>query len=157
MASHVAKGASAVIDPASPFEWLIVWVIGALRGRPKKEIPMNVRGNRRRGSWPVHALGPDRAIAPDMNLMNRADSPALDYFDRPTQPAFGASLVSHLRRNFVFGRGLAHEPRFINRVRERLLAIDMFAHAHRHNTRGGMMMVRSRDDHRIHVLHLLKH
>ncbi len=49
-------------------------------------------------------------------------------------------------------RGFTHQPCFGNGVRQRLLAIDVFAQPHGANTRGGMRMVGRADGHGVNLI-----
>ena len=80
---------------------------------------------------PAHALRPDRAVRPDVDFMHLADDARLDAFDRAAQAIRRAALVAHLRDDAGFLRQIAQIARLVNRLRQRLLAIDVFAQPHR--------------------------
>ncbi len=49
--------------------------------------------------------------------------------------------VAHLGDHLILSRGFAHEPRFGDRVGQRLLKVDMFSKAHCHDAGGGVGVV----------------
>src|SRR5262249_7134058 len=176
MASHIAQRAGAEILPTAPHKRMIysalatafasaVCSISFGPSRPvrtfwrgsKPEVPIERRRNRILARRPVHALRPNRSIAPNMHLANRADNTRLDNLDCPPQTIFGAALVAHFGRDTTFFRQLAQQPRFINRLRQWLLAINMFAHFDGHRGDNSVQMVRSRDDDGVERLFSFQH
>jgi hypothetical protein len=82
----------------------------------------------------------------------------LNDFDSSTQAIASAPLVAHLSGHFFLLGDLAHHARFINRVSERLLAIDVFAHSHGHDTGRCVDVVRGADHDGVDLFsHLLEH
>ena len=63
-----------------------------------------------------------------MHFAHGADRSVADQFDDPPHAAERVALIAHLRDDVHFVRNLAHPPRFVDRMRERLLAVDVFAH-----------------------------
>ena len=96
-----------------------------------------------------------RAIQmPRVNLLHTG----LDDFHRAAQAGLCAALVAHLGGEFVFAGEIAHDAGFPDGLGERLLAVDVLAHAHCHDARHAMDVVRSRDRHRVDLLvHFLEH
>ena len=62
-----------------------------------------------------------------MNLMHLADESILNALDPATQSVFRTALVAHLRDEFFLAREVTQIARFINRLRQRLLTINMLA------------------------------
>ena len=62
------------------------------------------------------------------------------------KPGIGRSLVAHLGAHPFLARGLAHQAGFPDRVRQRLLAIDVLAQTHGRHRGRGVRMVGRRDD-----------
>jgi hypothetical protein len=82
---------------------------------------------------------------------------SLHQFHDASRAVVGMTLVAHLGDDLGLGRDLPHQARFPDRVRERLLAIDVFTQLHRHHGREGVMMVRRAHGHRVDLLHFLQH
>ena len=76
-----------------------------------------------------------------MQLDRVANHPGLDHLDGPAQTALGASLVAHLRGQLVFRRHLSHQPRFIHRLDQRLLAEAVLAQLHGPEGRRAVIVV----------------
>ena len=159
VAGHVAQGAGAEIIPAAPLERVIdVLLEGPLAGRAEPEIPVQVRRDRVLPARAVQALGPDRAVGPDMQFERFADHARLDDFDGAAQAALGAALVAHLRRQVLLFGQLPHHARLADGLDQRLLAEAVFAHLHRPDRRHAVVMVRRGNGHRIDVLaHFIQH
>ena len=94
-----------------------------------------------------------------MRLADFANDPAPHQFNGPAQPSLGGTLIAHLRDHLAVARGgLAHDPRFVDRARQRLLTINVFAQFHRRHCGDGVRVVGSRDQHGIDPLfHLIEH
>ncbi len=92
-----------------------------------------------------------------MHLADRSDRAGLNDFHRAAEAIFSAALISHLGGDFIFGRHLAHHPRFVNRMGQRLLAIDMFAQLHGHDAGRRVVMIGRGDDDGIDLLYLFEH
>ena len=65
------------------------------------------------------------------------------------------ALVAHLRGNLVLARCLGHFPSFIHGVRQRFLAIDVFAHFHGQERGRRVHVVRCGHRHRVDALAFL--
>ena len=70
-----------------------------------------------------------------------------DQLDAVAEAGGGGPLVAHLGRDLAFGGRLAHQPRLVGRVRQRLLAVDGLAQPHRHQGRRGVRVVGRAHDH----------
>ena len=167
MARHVAERARAEVVPAAPSERVIDRALAvvalALRGggglgalapfrleRPLRrdaepEVPVEIRRYRVLARGPHDTLWPDRAVRPDVDFLDRADDAGLQHLDAAAQLIGGTALVAHLRHDAGGLRQLAQAAGLPDRVRQRLLDIDMLAHLHRHR-RGGRVHVVGRGD-----------
>ena len=92
---------------------------------------------------PAQPLGPDRAIGPDVDLLDRSQHPGANDLDARAEPAFGRALVAHLGAQLLLGRERPHQPGFLDRPRQRLLTEAVLAHAHGHDAGRGVRVVRS--------------
>src|SRR5262245_2459962 len=129
MTGHVAERAGTKVAPAAPFESVIcVLLVRAHRCGTDPQIPVEVRRHRIFARRPVDPLRPNWAIAPDVQFGWVADQPSLNHFDGATQTAASTALIAHLCSDFPFFRETPQRPRLIDRVCERLLAINVFAH-----------------------------
>ncbi len=96
-------------------------------------------------------------IGPAVDLADLADRAVADQLDDPPRAVKGVPLIAHLRDDIHLAGDFAHPPRLVNRMRERLLAIDVLAHPHGQHAGRGVVMVGSRDDDRVDVLALFEH
>ena len=132
VASHVAECAGAEVLPAAPFEGVVnIFLERARRRATEPDVPRERIRHNVGAFGAAHALRPDGAICPDMDFADVADDAALDDFHRAANAIGGAALVAHLRDDILAFREIFQVARFVNRLHERLLAIDMFALAHR--------------------------
>jgi hypothetical protein len=92
-----------------------------------------------------------------MNLAHRADGARPNHFAQPAVAFARMPLVAHLRNHSVFARRQRQLARFPDRVRQRLLAINMFARRHRQHRRRPVLMIRDGDAHRVQRLLLVHH
>ena len=173
VAGHVAERAGAEVLPAAPDEGMIhraaatsaaagglVGPLGFVRAHGRRAdppVPIQRRGDRVRAGRPIHALRPDGPVGPHIDLPHRPDEAGLNDLDRAAQAVFGAALIAHLGGDLVLLGELAEQPRFIDRVRQGLLAIDMFAHAHGGGGGDGVHVIRRGHDDRIQRLLLVEH
>ena len=130
------------------------------RRRADEFVPVHVSGQWRfrRAGHDFRRLGPDRPIGPDVRLAHGPDEPRLHRFDGAAQPARRRTLIAHLRGDAHFGRGLAHEASFVDRVRQRLLRVDVLLHLHRGDAGDGVRMIGSAHGDRIDLFaHLVEH
>ena len=65
------------------------------------------------------------------------------------------SLVAHLRGDFVFAGEFGQDARLEDGVRQRFLAVNMFAQSDGHRCCGGVRVVRRRDGHSVDVIGFL--
>ena len=73
--------------------------------------------------------------------MTLADRPGADQLDAAAEARLGRALVAHLGADALLPRRLAHQPGLEDRVRQRLLAVDVLAHPHRHDRGRGVGVV----------------
>ncbi len=139
------------VDPAA--------AVGPLGGRSEPEVP---RQAGRHGGRQLRAL--DRLVpvfagpvGPAMDFADGADRAVAEDFDDSPRTAERVPLVSHLRDDVHFAGNLAHPPGFVNRMRERLLTIDVLAQLHRHDAGRSVMVIGCGDNDRIDVLALFEH
>src|SRR5690349_6415135 len=135
MAANVTERAGAEIPPATPFEWQISWMIRARWRRPEPQIPIKCRGHRRCVLWALNALRPilieqpiGRTIRPDVDLAHGANRIVPNEFAKAARIFRSLALVAHLGGELVLPRCVGDLPRFPDRMREGLLAINMIAH-----------------------------
>src|SRR5437773_720319 len=81
------------------------------------------------------------AIRPAMDFANLADRSGPNDFAQLAIAYARMTLVTHLRRDFVFTRGKGESASFINGVRKRFLAINVFAHRNGEHRSGRVMMI----------------
>jgi hypothetical protein len=92
-----------------------------------------------------------------VHLAHVAERTRLHQFDQAPRAVVGMTLVAHLRHHLRLLRHLAHQARFPDRMRQRLLTINVLAQSHRHHRGVGVMMIRRAHGDRLDLLHLLEH
>ena len=93
-----------------------------------------------------------------MHISDRPDDSRLDPLVDETGSVAGVALVSHLSHDLRIGeRQISQRPRFVHRVGQRLLHVDVLAALHRSFGHDGVQMIRSCDDDTIDVLLLVQH
>ena len=75
-------------------------VVRTHRRRADPGVPVQGFGNRGRIRRAIQALGPDRPVRPDVDLLDVTQLASLDIGRGLTQTAVGRALVAHLRGNF---------------------------------------------------------
>src|SRR3954471_11733830 len=82
-----------------------------------------------------------------MEFLRMPDDSGLNHFNGTTKSVASAALVAHLRGEFFLLGEFSHLARFPDSLGQRLLAINMFAEAHRSDGGGAMHVVgrRNRD------------
>src|SRR5256884_1032937 len=154
--SHVAECARAETPPAAPFERMIRRMIRPHRRRADPQVPVNVFGDGRRVGGAFDALRPDWAVRPGVHFAYRADHVGLNPFDGGAERIAGVAAVAHLRGDLVFARGAGELARFVEVVRERLLAVNMLAELDGGHRGDGVVVVGNGHHHSVNVP-LLKH
>ena len=158
VAGHVAERTGAEIEPAPPVERLVIGVVRPIRGRAQELGPAILVGNARRVFGPADALRPDRAIGPDVDVLDRAQNPRSDQLDPRAEAILGGPLIAHLGTELLLGGERPHQPRLLDRPGQRLLAEAVLAHPHGHHAGRGVGVVGRADRHRVDlVAHLLEH
>src|SRR3546814_4210609 len=97
MATHVAKGASAVIPPSAPVERHQVFYIIPVGSGSQPQVPVQFFGYRSRLGRPGNALRPYRAVRPAMHGVHIANNVRFKPFLHQTYTVVRSALVSHLR------------------------------------------------------------
>src|ERR1044071_1355754 len=142
--SHVTQSARAEIKPTTPRERMInACLVRANRGRSQPQVPFEICWYWIFARRSCNALRPDGPIGPDMDLFNRPNHSSVHDFNRPTQPFFRAALVTHLCDYSMFFCQVSKVPGFEDGLRQRLLAINMFAHFDGSRGDNRVQMVRS--------------
>ena len=158
VASHIAQSTRTIIPPSAPVPGMIDFVIWIHLGRTGKQIPVQGFGNAVFLFGNIQSLRPDGTVGSTFHLRHVTDF-AVPY---PLAYQVGTlvrrTLVTHLgnysRRSGQAGK----QTGLIYGVRQRFLAIYMFAHRHGISSNDGMCMVGSSDDNGIDVLtHLIVH
>ena len=127
VAGHVAQRTRAEIPPAAEIPRGIDRVVGTHRRRPDEGVPVERFGHALVVFGTHQPLRPDRAVGEGLNLAHLADF-AVPYPFADLAHAFGRSaLVAHLRGYLVLGGQFGQQTRFVDRVRQRFLAIDVLA------------------------------
>ena len=102
-----------------------------VRARPAPAVPgirREVRGNRLGLRVRLHALRPDRAVAPAVDLLDFA--PRARVAQRLVAPHARVSLVAHLHHAPRAERGLQHQLALLHGARERLLHVHVLPGVH---------------------------
>src|SRR5262249_19715564 len=156
MAGHVAQGPGAKIEPTSPVErminFLLVW---AHRCRSQPQIPFEVRRHGVLPWRPANTLRPNWAVAPHIDLPTRTDEPSLNHFHRAAKTVFRAALIAHLCHRLVLPGQLPQMPGFKDRLRQWLLTINMFVQLEGSRSYNRMQVVGRRNHDRVDVFLLL--
>ena len=158
--AHVSQRAGAEIDPAPPVGGVVYRVIGQVADhRPQVQIPVHAVGLRvagihdvrRQGQdrvlvpllvplrvqplfptpGPPDALGPSRPVGPCVHLRHVPDHARLHPLVDPPRFVAGMALVAHLGNDAGLLRNSRQHPRLVDRVRQRLLHVDVLAGLHR--------------------------
>ena len=80
-------------------------------------------------------------VGPTMDLADGPDRAVAEDFDDSPRTGKRMSLVSHLRDDVHLAGDFAHPVGFVDRMRERLLTVNVLAQLHRHHAGGGVMMI----------------
>jgi len=95
---------------------------------------------------------------PEVDFAHRPDDSGLNTFDGPRRPSAALALVAHLGDDAGFLRQIAEVARLVNGLRQRLLAIDVFAQPHGMGFGDGVEVIRRGNGHGVNVLaDLVKH
>lgn len=98
------------------------------RRRPDEGVPVERLGHALVVFGTHQPLRPDRAVGEGLDLAHLADFAVPYPFAADLAHAFGRSaLVAHLRGYLVLGGQFGQQTRFVDRVRQRFLAIDVLA------------------------------
>ncbi len=97
-----------------------------------------------------------RPVRPRVDLADRADRPGLQPFAGEPEPFAGVAVVAHLRHQAGLAGHPRHHPRLLDRVRHRLLDVNMLAGPQRGQRDRRVHVVGRRDHHRVHALQLVE-
>ena len=152
--AHVAQCAGAEIAPAAPICRHVGRAVRSLVNRAEPQIPIQCRRHRRRIGRAADALLPQPAgaIGPHMNFAHFTDQAGLDPFVREARSFAGVALIAHLRGDARRMRGLGQFAALVQRVRQRLLTINVLAGANGRHRCDGMNMIRRADGDGVDVL-----
>ena len=156
MAAPVSGLAGAEVPPESPAVGAVGLVIGAFGGGAEPEVPLEPGGNRR----PVLRDRGHAAVAadPGVTLSYRTDRAGANHLDDAVDVAVCVTLHAELRREPVLAREVGHLARFLDRVRHRLLAVEVLVEPERRHRRMEVGVVRRRYRDGIDVtVHLVEH
>jgi hypothetical protein len=151
MAVEIADARAAERPEITPGDGVIRRAEGAGLARPQPEIPVQAGRHFRVTFGPAEQRGvPAPAGVPRVHFAHFADRAGVQKLDRLPDADGGMSLVAHLRGNTRLARDAGDLARFADVVRERLLAIDVPARAHRPNGDDRVQVVGRRADDRVH-------
>jgi len=156
MAAKVAERPAAEVPPSSPLAGQVARMVRPMRRRAEPQVPVQVL---RHGRGLCRALVATVAgTGPDVDLVDGADRTGPDEFHDPPVVVAGVNLGADLGGHLLLAGQVRHDPRLLDRVRQRLLAVDVLAHPKGHGRGRGMRVVRRRDDDGVDAaVHLAKH
>ena len=140
-------------------------MVGPPRRRAEPQVPIERVGHGRLLLRPLDALRPiqrqlaavRRPIGPDVRLPHRADRAVLEPLGHQPVALEGHALVSHLRGDLMLPRGLGQGTGLIDRVGERLLAVDVLSALDGRHRDDRVVMIRRAHDDRVDPLLLVEH
>ena len=140
-------------------------VVRPVRRRAEPDVPIQFCRQRRRLFRPGAPLRTPafvsprivRQAAPGIHLAHLADGAVPDPFTNRPQVIRRVALDAHLRHQPQLLRRLGQQAGFIYIVRERFLAIDMFAGLHGGHGNQCVRVIRRGDKHRLNVFLLVEH
>ena len=88
---------------------------------------------------------PHGSVGPDVNFLHGAELAGANLISGLAQWAMGRMLIAHLRGDALIFGNLTQAAGFPNRMRERLLAIYVFAHLHGLGGHHGVVVIRHAD------------
>ena len=123
VAGHVAEGAGAEVQPAAPGERLVARVVRPVMGGAEELVPVDVVGDADGvSSGPADALRPDRAIGPDVDLLDRPEDAGPDQLDAARKPFSAVPWLPIWVASFFSAARVAHHAGLLDRPGQRLLA-----------------------------------
>ncbi len=165
MTADITQCACTEIPPAAPNKRMISRIIRTRGSGTQPQIPIQILRNFRGSLRTVHTLRPvftkeavGRTIGPNMQLTDFADRAGLDHFAETIGIFRSLALIAHLGRDTVLAGFLHHPHRFIHRVGQRFLAINMFLAADSGNAGRSVRVVRGSDHDRVDLIfHFIQH
>src|SRR5438552_3987022 len=125
VAGKIPDDAASKRAPGAPARGHVSGAVRTALGRSQPQVPVQSFRNRRGFGRALHRTV--SAIKPDVGLTDFANDTSPHKFDGSAQSTLCGTLVSHLRDNFVARGGFPHDPRFMDRPRQRLFTVDVFA------------------------------
>ena len=158
VAPHVAQGPVAEIPPVLPRHGSlreVAGVIGPHRRRPDPQVPVQPLRHRGRLLRPARRTF-DPLVHPNVGFPHRPDRPRSDQLDHAAVVVGGVDLRAHLGRHLHLLGRFPHHAGLVDRVGQRLLAIDVLAPLHGRDAGQGVGVLGGADGHRVDVL-LVEH
>src|SRR5947209_6150741 len=152
MTAHVTKGPSAEVEALPPLSRVIVTGDkGTLLRYSQPEVPVQLGRHRvgAVGSWPK--ITPMLA-APAMDLFHPADGVPLDNFHDHPVNLVRMDLDAHLGHQLLLSGRLGELASLVDRLRERLLCVNIEPLLHGAHCDRAMHMIRRRNVHRVEAL-----
>ena len=159
VAAEVAKRAGAEIPPRAPACRVIGRVIGPHRGGADPQIPVQPfrDGGRVLGPADLDALRPDGRFVQPWTSRTLPIAPSRIHSRISRLPSPEWPWLPICVTTLYFRAASVSSARFLDRMRERLLHIDVLAALHRRQRNHRVGVIGRRDDHRINVLLLVEH
>src|SRR5437016_4065992 len=154
--THVAESATTEVAPSAPNKGQVSVVERTFRRRAEPQVPIQTFWHGFGFLWAFETLRPERTVRPVHDFAHRPDGAVPNPF---TEQAGGfRRLVTNcdLSCHASFASDFGKAPRLIDRVRQRLLAKDVFALLHGRRGDGRMQVVGGAHNHGVEVLLLLK-
>ena len=156
VAPHVAESAATEVAPAAPDKRQIGMVERTFRRRTEPEVPIQTIRDSFGFLRALEPLRPERTVRPVCDFAHRPDRAVPNPFAEQAGGFGGLVADGNLRGNARFASDFSDAARFIDGVRQRLLAKNMFALLHCGSGDGGMKMVRSANNDGVDVLLLIE-
>ncbi len=165
MSPAVAHHAAAEIPPASPHARMIRRMIWPLGRRAQPEVPVqSCRHGRRFLRTPGPLAGPPRMAegiirqaAPGVDLGDLADGAIPNPLANKASPFRRMSLDSHLGSHAGFFCQFGQHARFVDIVRQRLLAVNVLSSSHCFGGNNRVRMVRRGNHNSVDIALLVQH
>ena len=160
MTAEVANRTSTKVLPIPPSPGVVTTLRGAIwphRGHTDPAVPVEGIRDRILTLWPtdVPTLSVPGRSRPAVDPFHFANPARLNQLHGSPVKLVGMDLIAHPGNDSNIFSNLRDLSRLPDIVSERLLAIDMLAHLHRHDGAVGMHVVRSGNRHRVNLVALL--
>ena len=127
MARHISESTCTVFPPSAPIPRMIDVVERSEFTRSCKQIPIQRRRyfiDFRRG---IQTLRPNRTVGSAIHAFHLTDLAVPDPFADLIDTFARCPLITHLARDLIFLSQLRKQTRFVNRVSQRFLYVNVFA------------------------------